>query len=106
MPKDTFYNLREDKKKRIIDICLEEFANNEYAIVSISKIVKRAEIAKGSFYQYFDNKLDLYRYIISYISDKKRGYLVSNYEGDGDFYDELKNSIIMGAKFKLKTAYL
>ena len=64
MPKETFFNLPAEKYSNIISIAIDEFAANPYHIASISKIVRQAGIAKGSFYQYFDDKHDLYHYLI------------------------------------------
>ena len=75
MPKDTFFNLAEEKRNRIISAAISEFAANQYEVASISKIVKQASIAKGSFYQYFEDKKDLYFYIIEVASQKKKAYL-------------------------------
>ncbi len=71
MPKQTFFNLPDDKRQQITDVAIEEFADNDYANASISKIVARAGIAKGSFYQYFEDKDDLYAYLVSLIAEIK-----------------------------------
>ncbi len=65
MPKTTFANLPEAKRQAITTIALEEFAANPYQAVSISRIVARAQIAKGSFYQYFEDKKDLYFHLLN-----------------------------------------
>lgn len=67
MPKKTFFNLREDKRIRIIDAALNQFCSHPFDKVSINTIVKEANISKGSFYQYFNDKLDLYTYILEKI---------------------------------------
>lgn len=72
MPKETFFNLPADKREHITSIAVNEFANHDYANVSISRIVARAGIAKGSFYQYFDDKEDLFDYLIDLLAEKKR----------------------------------
>ena len=64
MPKDTFFNLLQEKQLRILDISVEEFYQQGYEKASISRIVDTAGIAKGSFYQYFEGKEDLFRYIV------------------------------------------
>jgi AcrR family transcriptional regulator len=64
MPKETFFNLSEEKREHITNIAIDEFANHNYAEVSISRIVARAGIAKGSFYQYFEDKEDLFSYLL------------------------------------------
>ncbi len=75
MPKTTFYNLTEEKKKLIIDITINEFYQYGYEMASISRIVEKAAIAKGSFYQYFENKEDLFGLIIDTARQKKLHYL-------------------------------
>jgi len=72
MPKETFFNLPDEKRERITAIAIEEFGSNDYADVSISRIVARAGIAKGSFYQYFEDKEDLYVYLLDLITEKKK----------------------------------
>ncbi|GHU80252.1 TetR family transcriptional regulator [Clostridia bacterium] len=86
MPKQTFFNLAEDKRARILEIAIEEFADKGYKMASISNIVARAGIAKGSFYQYFENKDDLYCHIIStMIADRK----ISAYEQEKGRLEDL-----------------
>ena len=75
IPKKTFYNLDVEKKQRITDAALNEFALRSYEEANISNIIKEAKIPRGSFYQYFENKLDLYKYIFNYIKDKKMEFL-------------------------------
>lgn len=59
MIKKTFYNLPEEKRQRVIDAIMHEFAGSTTEKVSINRIVKTAGISRGSFYQYFDDKVDL-----------------------------------------------
>ncbi len=78
MPKETFFNLPEEKRQRIIDLALTEFAENDYEAASISRIVAQAGIAKGSFYQYFENKEDLYTYLLTLGAEAKAKFLGRN----------------------------
>lgn len=72
MPKQTFFNLPEEKQKRILDVAVKEFAEHGYKGANISRMVLAAGIAKGSFYQYFEDKDDLYHYIVTtMIAEKK-----------------------------------
>ena len=75
MPQQTFFNLPEEKRQQILQVAIDEFAENEYDNVSISRIVARAGIAKGSFYQYFSDKEDLYGYILGLIAEAKREFM-------------------------------
>jgi AcrR family transcriptional regulator len=75
MPKQTFFNLPEEKRQAITDIAITEFADNDYKSASISRLVAQAGIAKGSFYQYFEDKKDLYFYLIDLGSQEKAKFL-------------------------------
>lgn len=59
MIKKTFNNLPEEKKQRIIDAVITEFSSSETGKININRIIKSANISRGSFYQYFDDKVDL-----------------------------------------------
>lgn len=64
MPKTTFFNLNEEKKKKIEKALTNEFGRVSIDKVSISRIVEEAKIPRGSFYQYFENKEDAVNYIV------------------------------------------
>lgn len=66
MPLRTFKNLPKERQKEIIDVCLEEFTLYDYREVSLTRIIKKLGLAKGSFYRYFESKKDLYAYLIDY----------------------------------------
>jgi AcrR family transcriptional regulator len=75
MPKPTFDNLPPAKRQTIIDLAIAEFAEHPYAVASLSQIVERAGIAKGSIYQYFDHKQDLYLFILDYAARRQLALL-------------------------------
>ena len=64
MPTNTFFNLSEEKKNKIIKAANKEFARVPLEQASIKNIVEDAEIARGSFYQYFDSKEDLLKFLL------------------------------------------
>jgi AcrR family transcriptional regulator len=69
MPKPTFFNLPDAKRDALVRIALEEFADQPYEAASVSRIVANAGIAKGSLYQYFEDKQDLFEYLIAHASE-------------------------------------
>ncbi len=71
MPNPTFFNLPEDKREKILECAIDEFAEHDYDSSSISKIVARSGIAKGSLYQYFTDKRELYHYLLELAARKK-----------------------------------
>lgn len=79
MPKETFYNLPEEKRQRIIDAAYNEFIEYSYDNSIIQRIAKNAGIPVGSFYQYFYGKDDLFIYLIDNIQTKINKYRDKNY---------------------------
>lgn len=77
MPNATFFNLPSAKRQGILDCAIAEFAATDYDRASISNIAKQAKIAKGSFYQYFADKKDLYLYLIDLATQQKIAYFKS-----------------------------
>jgi AcrR family transcriptional regulator len=63
---DKFESLPEEKKKRILDAAIEEFAINGYDKASTNSIVKKADISKGILFHYFKSKKNLFLYIFDY----------------------------------------
>ena len=92
MPNNTFFNLTADKRSRIIENAIREFADNPYNVASISNIVREADIAKGSFYQYFEDKQDLYRYLIELGIEEKLNLIKDLPAGDlsGSLFDYIR----------------
>ena len=82
MPTDRFYRLPEEKKRTIRDAAFKEFARVPIDKVSINQIIKEADISRGSFYTYFEDKWD----VLSYIFEESKDRLWTH------CYDSLKNS--------------
>ena len=72
MPTQRFLNLKESKKNAILEAAANEFARVPYSAVSINQIIKEAEISRGSFYTYFEDKDDLMRYMLRGFRDTLR----------------------------------
>ncbi len=64
MPKRTFFNLPMEKQETIIAAAKKEFSMHSYHDASINRIIKDAKIPRGSFYMYFENKEDVFYYIL------------------------------------------
>ena len=102
MPKDTFYNLSDEKKKRIFDAAVQEFSTRPFSEASLNKIVKSAKIPWGSFYQYFNDKEDLYLYMLGEIGKEKHKIApyTKNLDPDADVFETIiqrtKESLELG----------
>lgn len=77
---EQFEEIREDRKKKLIDAAFHVFAEETYHTASVSKIAKEAGVSKGLLYNYFDTKEDLLRAIMSNLMEEILTYF--------DFSDE------------------
>jgi len=98
MPKPTFANLPDDKRERIFRAAIEEFVAHPYDSASLTRIAERADISKGSLYQYFDDKLDLFEATGGWAGAKKVAY-VTPPEGTGGLFDQLRAMYVTGVDF-------
>lgn len=71
MPKQTFLNLPQEKRETIMNAAVEEFAEYGLENASTNRIVKNSGIAKGSFYQYFEDKQDVFMHLLDMIEQKE-----------------------------------
>src|SRR5687767_10497637 len=92
VPKPTFANLPAAKRQAIIAIAIDEFAAHPYAVASVSRIVERAGIAKGSLYQYFENKQDLFLFLLDYAAQRQLQLLreLTPLDRDAGFFELLR----------------
>ncbi|WP_245831020.1 TetR/AcrR family transcriptional regulator [Sediminibacillus massiliensis] len=61
---NKFFSLKTEKQERIVNAAMKQFVQNGFEKASTNEIVKEAEISKGSLFNYFNNKKDLYLYLI------------------------------------------
>ena len=88
MPKETFRRLKNEKKQRIFQAAVQEFSAYRYSEASINRIVKASKIPWGSFYQYFNDKADLFLYVMERIMTEIADTGQKNLPDHGD-YDTL-----------------
>jgi AcrR family transcriptional regulator len=60
VPTETWWNLPEDKRRRVTEAAMVEFGRRGFSAGSLNVIARDAGIAKGSLFQYFDDKLDMF----------------------------------------------
>lgn len=85
MPKETFFRLPEEKKKKIEQALKKEFSRVSFAEASISRVIEEANIPRGSFYQYFEDKEDAIKYMMEEFKQtekQKIRHLLDENQGD------------------------
>ena len=100
MPKETFFNLKNGKQERILRSAINEFNACGFTDANIGTIAKNAEVAKGSIYQYFKDKKELFVYCVTW----SLGYILEKLEdqmktAELDIFEYLAGDIKQGLMF-------
>ena len=101
MPKQTFFNLPEEKRSIIEQAAMDEFTEYGFDKSNMNRIVDQSKIAKGSFYQYFEDKKDLYFHLIDAVVTRKIKALapVLDHYGEHIFAYNLEELFRIGLEF-------
>lgn len=99
MPKPTFHRLPAERRDRLVEEAIVEFSDRAYAEASLSQIARRARIPKGSMYQYFEDKLDLYRWLLTDEVPRRKRVFLGEAPAAGDFWARLENQVERGMAF-------
>jgi len=93
MPTQTFFHLPKEKQDTLIQAAKKEFSRVPLHEASIANIIKDAGIPRGSFYQYFEGKEDLYYYLLNKITQKNNDrFIASLKEKNGDIFETFIDS--------------
>jgi AcrR family transcriptional regulator len=104
MPKETFFHLPKDKQERIMDAIMDEFGRHTYEHINISNIVRDSDIPRGSFYQYFVGKDDLFNHLNQEIQKLKYAYFGTLFQIESElpFIDRLEQILTSSFGFAIK----
>ena len=83
MPSATFFHLPQAKQEKLLLAARAEFTQAAYDAASINRIIRRAGIPRGSFYMYFRDKEDLFRYLLEQDLRLAARVLEDNLEREG-----------------------
>jgi AcrR family transcriptional regulator len=90
MPTSTFFALPSERRDRLVREAIREFSERTYAEASLSQIAQRSRIPKGSFYQYFADKLDLYRWLVTEEAPRHKRDFIGAGNPTGEFWANLE----------------
>ena len=92
MPKTTFINLDDQKRATIEQAATREFAAYGFYGARLNRIVESAGIAKGSFYQYFEDLGDLYLHLLEQLADQKLAVIhdILAQQVEADFFTQYR----------------
>lgn len=63
--KDTFDKTTAERRQRVIDVAISEFAAKGYSATNINDIAKKSGISIGAMYSYFASKEDLFLAVVN-----------------------------------------
>lgn len=92
MPTVTWARVDPARRAAIIEAAEDEFGAHGFSRGSLNVIARRAGVAKGSLFQYFADKRDLYAFITDIASQRVRGYmedLIRRLDPDRPFFEFL-----------------
>ena len=98
MPSERFFKLSEDKQQRIIEASTDEFIASGMHDASINRIIKDADISRGCFYTYFEDKNDLFNFIFSTLKHSSASMILDEIEKkNGDVFAAAKALVERGS---------
>jgi AcrR family transcriptional regulator len=100
---EVLKNMDPEKRDRIINAALEEFADSGFKKASTNSIVKKAGISKGLLFHYFDTKESLYNYLEKYVIYTVIETLQAEIDwNEPDFFNRLMQVAIIKGRLTLR----
>lgn len=97
MPSERYFKLSDDKQQRIIEASMDEFISSGMHDASINKIIKDADISRGSFYTYFTDKTDLFEFIFNMLKKSATKSILDEVDrNQGDIFRAARSLVIQG----------
>ena len=75
MPTVTWARLDPARRAAVVEAAEAEFAEHGFSQGSLNVIARRGGVAKGSLFQYFADKRDLYAFVVDVASERVRSYM-------------------------------
>ncbi len=99
MPKKTFSKISEEKRDRVLEEAARLFAERGFAQSDMAELAARASVAKGSLYDYFESKEDLYISVCRYALRRSREAVYGGIKSNWDIYRQVNHIFRQGAAF-------
>lgn len=102
MNKDDLNPKQQRKRQKIIDVAIKLFVKFGIQGTSMQLLAKRADVATGSIYNYFDNKEALIKEIFHFLVDEERDYMLIDYNKHQSIRQRFEHLIRRSISFKAK----
>ena len=84
MPRPTWANLDATRRERVLHAAMAEFGRHGYSGGSLNVIAREAGVAKGSLFQYFEDKFDFFAHVAEQASLRVYTAMMPNLEKPAD----------------------
>jgi AcrR family transcriptional regulator len=99
VPKETFFKIADEKRERLLREAARLFAERGFNQTDMAQLASRAGVAKGSIYNYFENKEDLYLYVCRDGMRRSREAIYGRMDPEWDVYRQIEHIFRQGARF-------
>lgn len=99
---DLFNRIGDEKRQRIHDAAVNEFAQNGFASANVNRIAETAGISIGSLYKYFETKDDLFMYIVDESAQMIHEYTQEILQSDRDIMKKIESLLYLAYEYSLK----
>lgn len=99
--KNTFEKTTEGRRQKVLEVAIDEFAQNGYSATSINDIARKAHISIGSMYSYFASKEDLFLTIVNNAYAVMEKILTDIDKSCSDVFDCVEQMLYASRKFAL-----
>ncbi len=103
MPTERFFRLPDKKKEAVRTAAAKEFARALPEEASINRIIHDAEISRGSFYTYFQDKEDLLCWLVGDVVDRNLKFYIQRLEENGGNIWEVFEQVLRNSILQVKT---
>lgn len=104
--KDTFDKTTEDRRKKVLEVAIDEFASKGYSATSINDISKKSNVSIGALYSYFASKEDLFLSIVNTAYYTMEEILNDVSKNSKDIFDCVERMLTASRKFAIQYSKL
>lgn len=99
MPKETFLQLKSEKREHILHTAAKVLAERGFARTDVAEIARRVGVAKGSIYNYFSSKEDLYLHVCRDGMQRSRQAVYGQLDSKKNIFDQIGHIFRSGFDF-------
>lgn len=99
MAKATFKQIPEEKRERVLREAARLFAERGFSATDVAELARRARVSKGSLYNYFESKEDLYLHVCREGLARSRQAVYGGMDPEWDIYHQVEHIFRQGVHF-------